>query len=222
MLRAPNVRRLAAPHNPLSGRCRSSVSDRVRRWCTARCAISGSWVRDVADEALDGLASASKRFCDTLALRRYCADTLALLVFSTLGALFTEIVIAGLSLSQSAHARLIALPVIIVTARPYGVYRDWVLSLFLADGEGQRLRRVVADTTAFLSFQLPIYWIILALAGASLPQIAVSSAGATVAILVSGRPYGVLLDLFRRLFGVPNRAPTAIMVQRSSDSLMTL
>jgi hypothetical protein len=155
--------------------------------------------------------SASKRFCETPGLRRYLADTLALLVFSTLAALITEIVIAGLSLSQSAHARAIAVPVIIVTARPYGVYRDWVLRLFLADGAGQRRRRVVADTAAFLSFQLPIYWMILALAGASLRQIAVSSAGAIAAICISGRPYGVLLDLFRRLFGVPNRAPTAIL-----------
>jgi len=137
------------------------------------------------------------------------ADTLALLVFSTLAALFTEIVIAGLSLNQSAHARVVAVPVIIVTARPYGVYRDWVLRLFGADGAGERLRRVIADTAAFLSFQLPIYWMILAFAGASPRQIAVSSAGAIAAICISGRPYGVLLDLFRRLFGVPTRAPTA-------------
>jgi hypothetical protein len=111
------------------------------------------------------MCSALKRFCDTRGLRKYIADTLALLVFSTLAALFTEIVIAGLSLSQSAHARVIAVPVIIVTARPYGVYRDWVLRLWLADGSGQRLRRAVADTAAFLSFQLPIYWMILAFAG---------------------------------------------------------
>jgi hypothetical protein len=135
-----------------------------------------------------------------------------LLVFSTLAALFTEIVIAGLSLSQSAHARVIAVPVIIVTARPYGVYRDWVLMLFRADGAGQRLRRLMADTAAFLSFQLPIYWMILALAGVDPRQIAVSSAGATVAICISGRPYGVLLDLFRRLFGVPYQAPTAMLL----------
>ena len=51
-------------------------------------------------------------------MRRYTADTIALLVFSTFAALFTEIVIAGLSASQSVHARLIAIPVIVVTARP--------------------------------------------------------------------------------------------------------
>ena len=150
-------------------------------------------------------------------MRKYIADTLALLVFSTLAALFTEIVIAGLSLSQSAHARVIAVPVIIVTARPYGVYRDWVLRRFLAEAAGQRLRRVVADTTAFLSFQLPIYWMILALAGANLRQIAVSSAGAIAAICISGRPYGVLLDLFRRLLGVPNLLSDPVAPSSPSD-----
>ena len=143
-------------------------------------------------------------------MRRYLADTLALLVFSSLGAFFTEVVIAGLSVNQSAHARLVSVPVIIVTARPYGAYRDWVLRIFRTDVAGQRRLRVVADTAAFLSFQLPVYWMILVLAGADLGQIAVSSTGATVAIVVSGRPYGVLLDLCRRLFGVPNPAFTAI------------
>ncbi len=136
-------------------------------------------------------------------MRRYTADTLALLVFSTVGALFTEIVIAGLSPGQSAHARLTAIPVILATARPYGLYRDRLMRGLRAGDAATRLRRTAADTLAFLSFQLPIYWTILALAGASLRQIAVSSVAATALILVSGRPYGILLDLCRRLMRVP-------------------
>ena len=82
----------------------------------------------------------------------------------------------------------------------------------LGAGEGAtRLRRTAADTLAFLSFQLPIYWAILAFAGASLRQIAASSVAATAVILVSGRPYGLVLDLCRRLMRVPT--PT------SDDSL---
>jgi hypothetical protein len=140
-------------------------------------------------------------------VRRYTADTLALLVFSTLGALLTEIVIAGLSPSQSAHARLTAIPVILATARPYGLYRDRVMRRLRAGETATRARRTTADTLAFLTFQLPIYWTILAFAGASLRQAAVSSVAATALIVVSGRPYGLLLDLCRRLLRVPTPEP---------------
>jgi hypothetical protein len=145
-------------------------------------------------------------------VRRYTADTIALLVYSTFAALFTEIAIAGLSVSQSMHARLTAIPVIIVTARPYGLYRDRVMRRLGADEGATRLRRTGADTLAFLSFQLPIYWAILTFAGASLRQIAASSVAATVAILVSGRPYGILLELCRRLMRVPTRTPDILPV----------
>jgi hypothetical protein len=136
-------------------------------------------------------------------VRRYLADTIALIVFSTVAALFTEIVVAGLSPSQSVHARLTAIPVILVTARPYGLYRDRLLRRLGAGEDATRLRRTGADTLAFLSFQLPVYWAILTVAGASLQQIAASSVAATVLIIVSGRPYGIVLELSRRLLRVP-------------------
>jgi hypothetical protein len=37
------------------------------------------------------------------AVRRYAADTLAMIAFSTAVGLFVEVVLAGLSLSQSLH-----------------------------------------------------------------------------------------------------------------------
>ena len=152
-------------------------------------------------------------------MRRYTADTLALLVFSTVGALFTEIVIAGLSPSQSAHARLTAIPVILATARPYGLYRDGVMRRLRAGETATRVRRTAADTLAFLSFQLPIYWTILAFAGASLRQVAVSSVAATALIIVSGRPYGLLLDLCRRLLRVPPIEPAAARIAPPAESV---
>jgi hypothetical protein len=51
-------------------------------------------------------------------------------------------------------------------------------------------RRVIADTTAFVSFQLPVYWIVLIIAGATFWQIAAASVTARIILLVSGRPYG--------------------------------
>jgi L-alanine exporter len=137
-------------------------------------------------------------------MRRYLADTSALLVWSTFAGLFIEIVIAGLAVEQSLYARLTALPVTLITARPYGLYRDWIWRAWRAD-EGAA-RRLIVDTAALISFQLPLYWMILAFVGATLWQIAAASVTAIVVLAVSGRPYGVLLDAFRRLFGVTPRA----------------
>jgi hypothetical protein len=136
--------------------------------------------------------------------RRYLADTSAPLVWSTLAGMFTEIVIAGLTVEQSLYARLTALPVILITARPYGVYRDWIWRTWRGD-EGAA-RRLIVDTAAIISFQLPLYWMILAFVGATLWQIAAASVTAIAILAVSGRPYGVLLEAFRRLFGVTPRA----------------
>ena len=134
-------------------------------------------------------------------VRRYLADTSALIVYSTVAGAFVELVVAGLTVEQCLRARLTAVPIILITGRPYGLYRDWIWRLTRAD-EGVAARRVIADTTAFVSFQLPAYWIVLLVAGATFWQIATASVTATVILLVSGRPYGALLDLFRRLYGV--------------------
>ena len=136
-------------------------------------------------------------------MRRYLADTSALLVWSTFAGMFTEIVIVGLTVEQSLYARLTAVPVILITGRPYGLYRDWIWRVWRAD-EGAA-RRLIADTTALISFQLPLYWTILAFVGATFWQIAAASVTAIVILAVSGRPYGALLDLSRRLFGVAPR-----------------
>ena len=141
-------------------------------------------------------------------MRRYLADTFALFVFSMLAGMFTEIVVAGLTVEQSLYARLTALPVILITGRPYGLYRDWMWRVWRAN-EGVT-RRLLADTAALISFQLPVYWVILAFVGATLWQIAAASVTATVILAVSGRPYGALLDVSRRLFGVTRERATEL------------
>ena len=136
-------------------------------------------------------------------MRRYLADTSALLVFSTFAGMFTEIVIAGLTVRQSLYARLTALPVILITARPYGVYRDWIWRAWRADKGAAR--RLIVDTAALVSFQLPLYWMILAFVGATLWQSAAASGTRIVILAVLGRPYGAVLAAFRRLSGITPR-----------------
>lgn len=131
------------------------------------------------------------------------SDTLtSVLFFSLMGAL-TEVFVARMTLEQVAVSRLLALPVMIVSGRPYGLWRDAIVAR-LASGES-RLGTTLADTVAFVSFQLPVYLVILWFAGASLNQAIAAAGSALVAMLVSARPYGLLLDLARKLFGAPSR-----------------
>ena len=143
-------------------------------------------------------------------MRRFLADTSTLLVYSMFAGVFVEIVVAGLTLEQCLRARLTAVPVILITGRPFGLYRDWLWRVGGADNGVAR--RLIADTTAFVSFQLPVYWVVLVFVGASFWQIAAASVTATIILVVSGRPYGALLDLSRRLFGV-----TPQVIQHAPD-----
>jgi FixJ family two-component response regulator len=55
-------------------------------------------------------------------MRRYFVDTIAMVIFSTALGLIVEIAIAGLTFQQSIQTRAAAVPVILLTGRPYGIY----------------------------------------------------------------------------------------------------
>jgi hypothetical protein len=105
--------------------------------------------------------------------------------------------------------RAYGVPIILITRRPYGLYRDWIWRLSRAE-VGGAARRLLADTGAFVSFQLPVYWLVLIIVGASFWQIAAASITVTIILLVSGRPYGALLDVSRRLYrAAPRPVPAS-------------
>lgn len=148
-------------------------------------------------------------------MRRYLADTLAQIVFSTIVGAFVEIFLAGLSLGQSAGVRLAAIPVIVFIGRPYGIYRDWLFGL--AAGNSSQLKAAAVDTFANVTFQIPIYCALLAFNGATVPQIVSAASSIVVISALSGRPYGLFLVWCRTLFGVPPQAKSGIEVK--SDPL---
>jgi hypothetical protein len=112
-----------------------------------------------------------------------------------------ELLIAGLSVEQMVGTRLSALPIILLVGRPYGIYRDWIFrTLQIADVD--RFKAILADTFANVSFQTPLYVILLALNGASHHQIFIAAGTLLLIGTVSGRPYGIFLTWVRRLFGV--------------------
>lgn len=130
-------------------------------------------------------------------LRMFLADTLSMTLFSTVLCMTIEILLAGLTLGQSITARVAAVPTNILTGRAYGLYRDCIFRLFRMR-EDSFFQAAVADTAAFLSFQVPLYGIVLMIAGASFRQMVVSAGSMTLIFALAGRPYGIFLQACRK------------------------
>jgi len=126
------------------------------------------------------------------------ADIVAMIIFSTALCMVIEIFIAGLSFWQSVSARVAAIPVNLVTGRPYGIFRDKLFQILHIDRVNS-WKLILGDTLAFVAFQVPLYVVVLLLAEASWRQIAISSASITLIFSLAGRPYGMFLDFCRRI-----------------------
>lgn len=134
-------------------------------------------------------------------MRRFLADTSAMVIFSTLLGLFVEIVLAGLDPTQSIRIRLAAIPVMLITGRPYGIYRDKLFAWF-GDRRRSRFRTLAIDSIANATFQTPLYIALLAWGGASCEQMLVAAVSIIAIASVSGRPYGLFLNMWRGALGV--------------------
>jgi hypothetical protein len=134
-------------------------------------------------------------------MKRIIADVIAVLIFNTVCSMIIEIFLAGMTVNQSIHARLIAIPVILILARPYGLFRDWI-NRVLKSAERGRGMKIIADVIAFVAIQVPQYSMVLKLSGANLHQIITACSSATVLMAIGGRPMGIFLDFTRWLFRV--------------------
>ena len=141
----------------------------------------------------------------------FLADTLALLVFFTITGVLNERFVAGMDWGEVARARGIGAPLMVLTARPYGLWRDWVLRRFAGEGRGSRL---LWDTAALVGFQVPIYAAILVASGAEGVEVLQGYLGATAILLAAGWPYGLWLDLVRFWFGLPPGGARPMSLQR--------
>ncbi|MEI4471825.1 L-alanine exporter AlaE [Frigidibacter sp. MR17.24] len=133
--------------------------------------------------------------------RRFLVDTATTIVFFTLLATTVELLVAGMEPRAVLATRALMVPVMVLTGRPYGAWRDLVLARLVPPRRGpvMPLAAMLADTAAFLSFQVPVYAATLALAGASAPQVAAAIGSAIVLMALVGRPFGLVLDTARRL-----------------------
>lgn len=132
-------------------------------------------------------------------MRRFLVDTATAVTVFTMLATLSELLVAGMTPREVAITRTLMLPVMVATGRPYGLWRDAVLARI--GGRGP-VRRGIADTAAFLSFQVPLYLLTLRAAGTSGAEMAWAVSSATLFMLLIGRPYGALLDRVRAWAGV--------------------
>lgn len=131
--------------------------------------------------------------------RAFVADTLALIAFFSTTGIINERFIAAMSWDQIAHARLLGALLMVPVGRPYGLWRDFLLQ---RAGPG-RLSQLLWDSLALVSFQVPIYAAIIAISGASGRGLLLGVLGATIMMLVLGRPYGAFLNWVRARFALP-------------------
>ncbi|KAB0678029.1 L-alanine exporter AlaE [Aureimonas leprariae] len=145
----------------------------------------------------------------SIATRSFLADTLALVTFFTVTSGLNERFVVGMAWEQVLVSRSIGAVLMLPSARPYGLWRNW----FLAKARPSTwLGYLLADSAALLLFQVPIYFGIVLAGGADLRSALLGSASFAVLVLVLGRPYGLWLEFVRRRFGLdgPGRKPMSL------------
>lgn len=134
-------------------------------------------------------------------LRHAVADTFAMVVYCSVVNMLIEIFLSNMSFEQSLSSRLVAIPVNIVIAWPYGFYRDAIMRLTRRMTPAGWMKNL-ADIVAYVTFQSPVYVAILLTVGADWHQIAAAVSSNIVISMLMGAVYGYFLDYCRRLFRV--------------------
>lgn len=132
--------------------------------------------------------------------KRYLVDTSAGWLFYTPVMAASEYFIAGMDGGEIGEARLAGALVQAAVMRPYGRFRDYWKSTWNVTPESSRMKKFLVDTTATLLFQTPVYAGILYASGASLREIAVALPTGLAVSAASGRPYGCVIDRWRKVW----------------------
>ena len=122
--------------------------------------------------------------------------SLSTILFFTILAALTELYVAGMEPADVLKTRLIMVPLMILTGRPYGVWRDW---FFAGTKPTVSWSKSLIDGLAFLTFQLPIYGLTLWIAGADFDEISTLLGSTAVLMLIVSRPFGLFLQAMRKL-----------------------
>ena len=132
-------------------------------------------------------------------MRLTLVDTLSTILFFTILAALTELYVAGMEPTDVLKTRLIMVPLMILTGRPYGVWRDW---FFAGTKPTVSWSKSLIDGLAFLTFQLPIYGLTLWITGADFDEISTLLGSTAVLMLIVSRPFGLFLQAMGKLADV--------------------
>lgn len=133
--------------------------------------------------------------------RLVIADSVAMVVFFTATGILNERLIAGMEWSEVTASRLLAIPLMLLTARAYGIWRDAIMRL-LNGRPAHGVHGFLLDTVASLGFNIPIYAAVIAAVGASTDEIISGCLGMSVFLLFTGRVYGLWLDWVQSRLGI--------------------
>jgi len=131
-------------------------------------------------------------------MKAFVVDTFVTVTFFTIVAGLTELFIVGMEPRQVLIARLVMVPVMMFTGRPYGLWRDWV---FVKLRPAHKVAAMLADVLAFLTFQVPVYVATLVIAGAGLAEIQTAVGASILFMILLSRPFGLFLEWVRRKVG---------------------
>ncbi len=134
-------------------------------------------------------------------LRHAVADTFAMVVYCSVVNMMIEIFLSGMSFEQSLSSRLVAIPVNILIAWPYGFYRDAFMRFTKRYSQASWAKNF-ADVLAYVTFQSPVYVAILWSVGADWSQIVAAVSSNIIVSMLMGAAYGYFLDYCRRLFRI--------------------
>ena len=109
---------------------------------------------------------------------------------------------SGMDSEEILKSRATGLVFSFTLSRPYSLFRNWCADVCHADASSSKSRKLIVDATASALFQIPFSTgTYLLIAGASLQETAVALPAVLTIAAVSGRPYGYLLDKWRKLWG---------------------
>jgi L-alanine exporter len=125
------------------------------------------------------------------------ADILSVNVFFLLFNFSHEVFFAHIPIEASLRLRAVALITNTLTARPFGLWLD-VVRRKVSRNKLKFARNYLADTMAFATFQLPIYWLNMGIARDVSLDMAMR-ASFTVLIMAGllGRPCGAFMSFIR-------------------------
>ena len=99
-----------------------------------------------------------------------------------------------MELREVLITRLIMVPMMVLTGRPYGIWRDWFFNVI---NPTTPWSKAIVDSLVFMIFQLPIYILTLVIAGADIKEIISLIVSTSALMLIISRPFGIYLERVR-------------------------